>query len=117
MCIQCMYMCIQRMYMVYPIVSTGFRGQHRDANAGVWDIPRLSHARDDEHQGSPCPEDGDFFYARPDAAETEKAINKFICGLDSQVQAGFDRLHTLLSRLPVPVTTNGSKMSHTAALD
>ncbi len=81
------------------------------------DIPLLSYARDTEYQGSPCPEDGDFFYARPDAAETEEAINKFISGLDSQEQAGFDRLHTLLSRLPVPVATNGSKMSHTAALD
>ncbi len=81
------------------------------------DIPRLSHARDDEDQGSPCPEDGDFFYAWPDAAETEEAINKFISGLDSQEQAGFDRLHTLLSRLPVPVATNGSNMWHTAALD
>ncbi len=81
------------------------------------DIPWLSHARDDEDQGSPCPEDGDFFDARPDAAETEEDINKLISGLDSQQQAGFDRLHTLLSRLPVPVTTNGSKLSHTAALD
>jgi hypothetical protein len=83
----------------------------------VRDIPRLSDAREDEDQGSPCPEDGDFFYARPDAAETEEAINKFISGLDSQEQAGFDRLHTLLSRLPVPVATNGSNMLHTAALD
>jgi hypothetical protein len=83
----------------------------------VRDIPRLSHARDYEDQGSPCPEDGDFFYARPDAAETEGAINKFISGLDSQEQAGFDRLHTLLSRLPVPVATNGSNMWHTASLD
>jgi hypothetical protein len=80
----------------------------------VRDIPLLSHAKDDEDQGSPCPEDGDFFYAMPDAAETEDAINKFISGLDSQEQAGFDRLHTLLT---VPVATNGSKMSHTAALD
>ncbi len=70
----------------------------------MMDIPWLFHARDDEDQGSPCPEDGDFIYARPDAAETVEAINKFISGLDSQEQAGFDRLHTvtLLSRLPVP---------------
>ena len=60
--------------------------------------------------GSPCPEDGDFFYARPDAAETEEAINKFLKGLESQEEAGFDRLHSLLSRLPVPVTTNGGNM-------
>jgi hypothetical protein len=51
---------------------------------GVRDIPRLSHARDNEDQGNPCPEDGGFFYTRPDAAETEEAINKFISGLESQ---------------------------------
>ncbi len=68
-------------------------------------------------EGSPCPEDGDFFYARPDAAETEEAINKFLSGLESQEQAGFDRLHSLLSRLPVPVSKNGCKMSHTEAMD
>jgi len=37
--------------------------------------------------------------------------------LESQEQAGFDRLHKLLSRLPVPVATTGSKMSHSAALE
>ena len=81
------------------------------------DVPRPSYARDDMDEGSPCPEDGDFFDARPDAAETEEAINKFISGLESQEQAGFDRLHSLLSRLPVPVATYGSKMSHTEALE
>jgi hypothetical protein len=60
--------------------------------------------------GSPCPEDGDFFDARPDDTETEEAINNFLHCLESQEQAGFERLHSLLSRLPVPVTTNGSNM-------
>ena len=67
--------------------------------------------------GSPCPEDGDYFDARPDAAQTEEAISKFMSGLECQEHAGFDRLHSLLSRLPVPVATTGSQMSHTAALD
>jgi hypothetical protein len=49
--------------------------------------------------GSPCPEDGDFFDARPDAEDTEEAINKFLEGLESQEEAGFDRLHSLLSKL------------------
>jgi hypothetical protein len=89
----------------------------------VRDIPWPSYAWDDNShdmdEGSPCPEDADFLYARPDAAETEDAINKFISGLESQEHAGFDRLHSLLSRLglPVPVATNGSKMSHTEALE
>ncbi len=46
------------------------------------DIQLLFHARGDE--GSPGPEDGDLFYARPDAAEKEEAINKFISSLESQ---------------------------------
>jgi hypothetical protein len=85
--------------------------------AGLRDIPWPSEALDNMDKGSPCPEDDDFFYARPDAAKTEEAINKFLSGLESQEQAGFNRLHSLLSSLPVPVTTNGSKKSHTEALD
>jgi hypothetical protein len=38
-------------------------------------------------------------------------------GLESQEQSGFDRLQTLLRKLPVPVATKGSKMSHAAALE
>ena len=76
-----------------------FCGSHRDA-----DIPRPSHcdALDDGDQGSPCPEDGDFFYARSGVAETEEAINKFMSGLESQELAGFDRLHSLLGILRPP---------------
>jgi hypothetical protein len=94
-----------------------FCGHHRDADAGLRDIPQPSYGRDDEDGGTPCPEDDEYFEARPDAAETEEAISKFISGLESQEQAGFDRLHSLLSRLPVPVATTGSKMSHAAALE
>ena len=98
-----------------PVVPTGFRGQHRD---GVWsDRPLPTSAREDEDEGSPSPEDGDFFDARPDATETEEAISKFISGLDCQEQSCFERLHTLLSNLPVPGTTTGNKMSHAAALE
>ena len=31
--------------------------------------------------GSPCPEDGDIVYARPDAAETEEPINSSLIGI------------------------------------
>ena len=103
-----MYMQCMCIVHTKTIVPTGFRGQHRDAEQR--DIPQPSFAREDMDGGSPCPEDGDFFDARPDAAETEEAINKFLKGLESQEEAGFDRLHSLLSRLPVPVPTNGSNM-------
>ena len=50
-------------------------------------------------QGCPCPENGDFFYARPDAAETEEVINKFISGLESQELAGHAWVVCQLKRL------------------
>ena len=74
-------------------VPTGFRGQHRDGVRS--DLPLPSSAREDEDEGSPCPKDGDFFYARPDATETEEAISMFISGLECQEQSCFERLHTL----------------------
>ena len=80
------------------MVPTGFRGKHRDAVRS--DIPQSSSAREDQDPGSPCPHDDDFFDARPDAAETEEAISKFMSGLESQEQSGFDRLQTLLTKLP-----------------
>ena len=43
-------------------------------------MPLPSASRDDMDAGSPCPEDGGFFYARPDAEDTEEAINKFLEG-------------------------------------
>ncbi len=43
--------------------------------------------------GSACPEDGEFFTARPDAAEMEEAIGKFVSGLERQKQSGFNELH------------------------
>ena len=67
--------------------------------------------------GSPCPEDGDFFDARPDAEDTEEAINKFLEGLESQEEAGFDRLYSLLSKHPFPVAAHGSNISHAEALE
>jgi hypothetical protein len=105
------------MYMVSPVVSTGLRGRQRDADAGKRDIPLPSASLDDVDGGNPCPEDGDFFDARPDAEDTEEAINKFLEGLESQEEAGFDRLHSLLSKLPVPVAAHGSNMSHAEALE
>ncbi len=68
--------------MFKSVVQTGFCGQHRDA--GLRDIPHPSYARKDEDGGSPCPEDGALFDARPDAEETEEAINKFITGFEAR---------------------------------
>ena len=72
---------------------------------------------EDGDGGSPCPEDADFMDARPDAAEMEEAIGKFVNGLEQQERSGYHELHSLLSRLPVPVANSGKTMSHAAALE
>ncbi len=53
-------------------ITTGFRGKHRDAE--LCDFTEPSPDEEDEDQGSPCPEDGEFFDARPDEADTEKVF-------------------------------------------
>jgi hypothetical protein len=72
---------------------------------------------EDGDGGSTCPEDNEFFNARPDAAEMEEAIGNFINGLERQEQSGYNDLHSLLSKLPFPDAKCGIKMSHAAALE
>ena len=96
-------------------ITTGFRGKHRDKEQRAFTAP--SPAKADQDQGIPCPEDGGFFYGRPNAEETEEAISKFMSGLEGQEASGFESLHSLLGKLPVPAATHGSKMSHAAALE
>ena len=72
---------------------------------------------EDGDGGIPCPEDADFIDARPDSAEMEEAIGKFVNGLEQQERSGYHELHSLLSRLPVPVAKSGKTMSHAAAME
>ena len=72
---------------------------------------------EDGDGGIPCPEDADFMDARPDAAEMEEAIGKFVNGLEQQERSGYHELHSLLSRLPAPVAKSGKTMSHAAAME
>ena len=72
---------------------------------------------EDGDGGIPCPEDADFMDARPDAAEMEEAIGKFVNGLEQQERSGYHELHSLLSRLPVPVAKVGKTISHAAAME
>ncbi len=70
--LQCtQYIQVQSQYTL----TTGFRGTHRDAELRDFTAPAL--AQEDADSGSPCPEDGDFFNGRPDAAEIVEAISKF----------------------------------------
>ncbi len=90
------------------LFHTGFCGQQKDAVLSDITVP--SPAVEDGDGGSPCPEDGEFFNARPDAAEIEEAISKF----GVQELSCYHKLHALLSKLPVHVANS---MSHAAALE
>ncbi len=71
--------------------------ENRDAQ--LCDFTEPSPDEEDEDLGSPCPEDGEFFYARPDQAETEKAISLFLDGLEGQEETCFQHLHAALGKL------------------
>ena len=81
-------------------VDTGFRGSHRDA---AMPPPSADHASMEDRDPHPCPEDEEFFECRPDAADMEEAIGKFMEGMEKQESTGYAALHKLLAGLPVPV--------------
>ena len=60
-------------------VDTGFRGSHRDA---AMPPPCADHASMEDRDPHPCPEDEEFFECRPDAADMEEAIGKFMEGME-----------------------------------
>ena len=87
----------------------------RDANRLVPDTQQAP-ADQDNDRGEPCPEDNEFF-DRPDADTMEEAISRFMDGLEAQERGGFNDLHGLLGRLPVPTVKPGQAMTHKDALE
>ena len=87
----------------------------RDANMLVPDAQQPP-ADQDIDSGDPCLEDEEFF-DRPDAATMEEAISRFMDGMEAQERCGFNDLHGLLGRLPVPTVKAGQAMTHTDALE
>ena len=66
--------------VLYLLSTTppGFRGDHRDRAMRDLDVPPVESEHDHgEGDPDPCPEDEEYF-VRPDAAEMEKAIGKFL---------------------------------------
>ncbi len=47
----------------------------------------------------------------------EKAISKFLDGMEQQDRTGFDEVHKLLQLLPVPEDKNGTSMTQATALE
>ena len=94
---------------------TGFRGVQRDANMQVPDAQQPAQDNDRDHR-DPCPED-DQDFDRPDAATMEEAISRFMDGMEAQERGGFNDLHGLLGRLPVPTAKAGPGITHKDALE
>ena len=113
-----LYLVCTYMYQVCtsPYLSehcfSGFRGAQRDANTR---LPALEG--DESGNVDPCPEDEEFFNARPDAATMEEAIGKFMDGMEAHESDGFKDLHRFVGRLPVPTVNASQAMSHKDALE
>ncbi len=90
----------------------------RDANMQVPDAqqPPADQNNDRGDNGDPCPEDEEYF-DRQDAATMEVAISRFMDGMEAQERCGFNNLHCLLGRLPVPTAKAGQAMTHKDALE
>ena len=99
------------MYLSEPCFS-GFRGARRDGNTRVPD-----QEIDESGNEDPCPEDEEFFEARPDAATMEEAIGKFMDSMEAQERDGFKDLHQFVGRLPVPTVNASQAMSHKDVLE
>ena len=72
---------------------------------------------DESGTNDPCPEDEEFFDARPDAATMEEAIGNFMDGIEAQERDGFKHLHQFVGRLPVPTVNVSPSMSLKDALE
>ena len=93
-------------------MDTGFRGSHQDA---AMLPPSADHASMEDADPHPCPEDAEFFECRPDAADMEEAIGKFMEGTEKQERTGYAALHKLLEGLPVPVQKTAGSMTQAEA--
>ena len=79
--------------------------------------PAQANTEEGEGDPNPCKEDEELFEVRPDAEGMEKAISKFMDGMDQQDHTGFDEVHKPLQLLPVPEDKNGTSMTQAAALE
>ena len=60
-------------------VDTGFHASHQDT---AMPPPSSDQASREDGDSHPCPEEEEFFQSRPDAADMEEAIGKFMEGME-----------------------------------
>ena len=77
-----------------------------DANMQVPDAQQPpADQNNDRDNGDPCP------------PPMEEAISRFMDGMEAQEHGGFNDLHGLLGRLPVPTAKAGPGITHKDALE
>ena len=79
--------------------------------------PLSSEQQHDERDPDPCPPEDEECFEAPDAESMEEAISKFVDGLEAQERSGFDDIHRLIQRLPLPVTKAIRSMTHAQAIE
>ena len=94
------------------LFDTGFRGSHRD---DAMQAPAPAQPTCEEGDLRPCREDEAFFESRPDAADMEEAISKFMEGMEREECTGYNALHKLLQTLPVPEEKDSDSMTQAEA--
>ena len=72
------------------LLDPGFRGSHCDA---AMQAPAVTYASNEERDPLPCSEDEELFESRPDAADMEVAISKFMEGMEKEECSGYNALH------------------------
>ena len=95
-------------------MDTEFCGLHQDA---AMPPPSAGPASMEDGDPHPCPEDAEFFECRPDAADMEEAIGKFMEGMEKQERTGYAALHELLEGLPLPVQKTAGSMTQAEAFE
>ena len=94
------------------LFDTGCRGSHRD---DAMQAPAPAQPTCEEGDLRPCREDEAFFESRPDAADMEEAISKFMEGMEREECTGYNALHKLLQTLPVPEEKDSDSMMQAEA--
>ena len=89
------------------LFDTGFRGSHRD---DAMQAPAPAHTSCEDGDPRPCAEDEEFFESRPDAADMDEAVSKFMEGMEREECTGYNALHKLLQTLYPAQGTRGCLM-------
>jgi hypothetical protein len=117
-----MHFCVfsQKNIIGIHIITAGFRGVHCDAALRkVVQPPIISEQQYDQRDPDPCPPEVDEFFEALDADSMEETISKLMDGLEAlaQERSGFDDIHRLIQRLPLPVTKAIRSMTHAQAIE